>query len=285
MNIEAILAGIETLPPMPAVAVRLLEAAQDPNADLAKLASLLEKDPAMTANLLRRCNSPFYGLRREVTSVRQAASLLGMNHLVQIALTVLSSRYLVSAQGGYGLAAGALWNRSVVSAIAAELIAQESGYPGPSTAYTAGLLEDIGKIVLARFVEDAMPRIWELVETKGLGFAEAEQQVVGMDHPHVGALLLERWRFPPALVEAVRTHHRPAEASIDPTLARIAHLADAFTMTIGAGLGADGLAYSLEEEALRALGFADQARVDAILETLAARASHATDLPDTGRAG
>jgi HD-like signal output (HDOD) protein len=89
---------------------------------------------------------------------------------------------------------------------------------------------------------------------------------------------LERWGFPPALVEAVRTHHHPARARIDPQLARIAHLADALTMTVGLGLGADGLAYGLEEEAFRSLGFTDSAQVDALVEALAVKASQAEGL-------
>lgn len=278
MNIQSILAGIETLPPMPGVAVRLLEVSQDPNADLGTVASWLEKDPGMTANLLRLCNSPFYGLRRQVTSIRQAASLLGMKQIVQITLTVLSSRYLSSAQAGYGLAAGDLWRRSVVSGMAAELIAEQVRYPSPSTAYTAGLLEDLGKIVLAKFLEDELPQIWDRVEKEGLSFEEAERREVGMDHPEVGAVLLERWGFPPALVEAVRQHHHPAGARIDPPLARIAHLADALTMTVGAGLGSDGLAYSLEDDAFCLLGLTDRAQVDALVEALALKFSRAEGL-------
>lgn len=278
MTVQEILSRIDSLPPMPAVAVRLLEAAQDPNADLGKVASWLEKDPAMTANLLRLCNSPFYGLRREVTSVRQAASLLGMKKVVQIALTILSSRYLSKGQPGYGLSAGELWRSSVVSAVAAELIAQEARYANPSAAYTAGLLEDLGKIVLSEYVEGGLARIWDLVEREGLSFEEAERRTVGLDHPEVGALLLERWGFPPALVEAVRFHHHPTGATVDPRLARIAHLADALTMALGMGLGADGLAYHLEDEAFTALGLTDRDRLDALLATLGAQLAQAEGL-------
>lgn len=278
MTVQDIIARIESLPAMPAVAVRLLEAAQDPNADLSTVASWIEKDPAMTANLLRLCNSPFYGVRREVTSVRQAANLLGMKTVVKIALTILSSRYLSSEQAGYGLAAGELWRSSIVSALAAELIAHEVQYPNPSAAYTAGLLEDLGKIVMAEYVQGALPAIWALVEGEGIGFEEAERRTVGMDHPEVGAVLLERWGFPAALVEAVRTHHRPGEAVIDPQLARIAHLADALTMTLGMGLGADGLAYNLHEEALRSLGLTDTDRLDALVEALANQVKQAEGL-------
>ena len=180
MNLQDVLAQIEMLPPMPAVAVKLLEAAQDPDADLGLVASWLERDPAMTTNLLRLCNSPFYGLRRQVTSVRQATSLLGLKKVVQVATTILSSRYLTPPQDGYELAAGDLWRSSVASAIGAELLAEEIRYPNVSTAYTAGLLQDVGKIVLADFVRDALPRIRNLMEQDEIScsWEEAERRVI-----------------------------------------------------------------------------------------------------------
>lgn len=278
MTVREILENLDALPPMPAVAVKLLEAAQDPDVNLGQVASWLERDPAMTANLIRLCNSPFYGLRAQITSVRQAVSLLGLKRIVQIALTVISSRYLAPAQGGYDLAAGELWKSSVTSAMAAELLAEDVGYPQPSTAYTAGLLQDLGKIVLAAFVGKLLPEIRRLATEDGLGWVEAELRVIGMPHSEVGALLLDRWGFPEALVESVRTHHAPSKARVDPTLARISHLADALTMTLGVGLGADGLAYVMEEGCLAELGITDSKRVEALLERLAERVQQAGEL-------
>ena len=132
MTVSEILSQIDTLPPMPAVAVQLLEAAQDSDVNLGQVAALIERDPAMTANLLRACNSPFYGLRREVTSIRQATSLMGLKKVVQIAITVLASRYLTPSPEGYALGPGELWKSSVAAGIAAELLAKESNYASPA---------------------------------------------------------------------------------------------------------------------------------------------------------
>ena len=278
MNVQRILEKIESLPPMPNVAVHLLNAAQDPDVDLAKVARWIEQDPAMTANVLRTCNSPLYGLRTQVTSLRQATSLLGLRKVVQIALTVLASPYLKPSQQGYALAGGELWRNSVTSAFAAELVAERTRYPDPSTAYTAGLLEDMGKIVLADFVGQALGEIRGLVEREGIGWEEAEARVVGLPHPEVGARLLERWGFPEALVDAVRYHHDPANARKAPDLARIAHLADALTITLGMGLGADGLAYTLDEAALAELGVKGPEQAAELLAELALRIQRAADL-------
>ncbi len=278
MNIQAVLARVDTLPPMPAVAVELLKAARDPNVDLAEVAGWIERDAAMAANILRLANSPFYGLRAEVTSIRQATSLLGLRKVVQIALMVLSSRYLAPAQEGYALASGELWKSSLATAVAAELVARECRYRDPSVAYTAGLLQDVGKIVLADFVSGALAEIQRLVDDEGLSWEEAERRTVGIPHPEVGALLLERWNFPEALVEAVRCHHHPAGARIDPALARVSHLANALAMTAGVGLGADGLAYGLDEESARAAGLEAPGKVDELLAELAAKLRAADSL-------
>ncbi len=278
MNIESILAKIDVIPPMPVIAIKLLDAAQDPDVDLGEVAGWLQRDPGMTTNLLRVCNAPYYGLRSEVTSVKQATSLLGLRKVVEIAVTVLASRYLTPAQEGYALAAGDLWRNSIVAAMAAELVGRRVRYPNLSAAYTAGLLQDLGKIVLADFVSDALPQIRQRVEQDQVGWEEAERRTVGMPHPEVGALLLERWGFPAALVEAVRTHHTPARAVLDPKLACISHLADALTMTVGMGIGADGLAYELDEVCLAKLGLTGPHPLDALVEELGEKIEQAEEL-------
>ncbi len=276
MSLPQILARLESLPPFPEVATRLLRTCQDPDVDLATVAALLERDPAMAANVLRVCNAPYFGLRGRVASVRHATSLLGIRNILQITMTVLSSGHLASPQVGYGLGPGDLWRTSIASALAAELVAQEISYPQVETAYTAGLLQDVGKIVLAEFVENAAEAIQALA-AHGMAWEEAEGRTLGMTHPEVGARLLSRWGFPVAIVEAVRTHHRPSDATVDPTLAAISHLADALKMTLGVGLGADGLSYELDEGALGALGLAEPSRLEGLVAELGRRVCRAED--------
>lgn len=278
MKIQSVLDQIENLPPMPQVAVQLLEATQDPDVDLGVVAGWIERDAAMTANLLHVCNAPYYGLRREVSSVRQATSLLGLKKVVQIALSVLAAGYLSPSQEGYRLDAGELWKSSITAAMAAEMLAVAVSYESVSTAYTAGLLQDVGKIVLAQFVASELEEIRKLVEEQGVDWEEAEHRIVGIPHAEVGAILLERWGFPPALVESVRTHHHPSTATLDPTLACISHVADALTMSVGVGLGADGLAYNLDETCLQTLALDDQQKLDELVESLAKRVAQAQEI-------
>lgn len=284
MNVEKILEKVDSLPPMPAVAAKLLDASGSPDLDLSSLAMLLEQDPAMTVNMLRICNSSFYGLRTKVSSMRQATSLLGIKKIVQIAMSIFSSKYLSPSQSGYALEAGELWKSSVTSAIAAEIVAEEIGYGNSSAAYTAGLLQDIGKIALADYVGQSFADIQSLIENEGLGWEEAERRIIGITHPEVGGLLLERWGFPEALVESVRHHHGPRGVKADKTLSNISHLANALAMTLGIGLGADGLIYYLDDEALKDLGVKDKNRIDAMIAALGEKIKLADELLMFGHA-
>lgn len=270
MSLREILSRVETLPPFPEAAARLLRACQDPDVDLAAVAAIVELDPATAAHVLRVCNAPYYGLRGRVASLRHATGLLGLRNVVQIAMTVVSSRHLAAPQPGYGLGPGELWRHAVASALAAELVAQEVPGLDAGTSYTAGLLQDVGKLVLGEFVGQEADAIRALRDS-GVPWEEAERLALGTTHPEAGARLLARWGFPEAVVESVRCHHRPSEAAVAPRLAAASHLADALSMTLGVGLGADGLAYELDEAAVEALGLGQAARLDGLVAELARR--------------
>ncbi len=248
---------IDNLPPMPAIAVQLMEAASDPDVDMNVVASWIARDPGMTATLLKLCNSSFYGFSKKVSSIRQAAAIFGLNKITQLAVTALSSRYLVGASSGYALASGELWKHSITTASAAEKIAMKSGYGDTGLAFTAGLLHDIGKIIIHEYVGDRLGEIREKAETGNIGFLMAEREVLGFGHSEVGAMLMEKWNFPNALVDAIRYHHNSEAAETDVALARIVQMADAVSMTMGLGLGADGLCYNLPKGILDKLGISD----------------------------
>lgn len=152
------------------------------------------------------------------------------------ACSIFASKYLSPEQSGYSLESGELWKNSVSSAIAAELVADEVGYSNSGAAYTAGLLQDIGKIILADYVDNAFIKIENLVEKENIAWEDAGRRVVGIPHPEVGAMLLQRWGFPEALIDSVRSRHKLMEAEIDKPLAYISHFSDALVMTVGIGL-------------------------------------------------
>jgi HD-like signal output (HDOD) protein len=125
-------------------------------------------------------------------------------------------------------AALVLWERSIATAVAAGAIAQRSGRVDRHRAYTLGLLENIGQIVLLRFVPEHAERIAASVAS-GVDPIEAERAAYGVSHADIGARLARKWEFPELLVEAIRTHHDPRRSSGDLAMASVGHLAEVAT--------------------------------------------------------
>lgn len=155
---------------------------------------------------------------------------------------------------GYALAKEALWRQSQTCAITARFIAKKVKYPKPDEAYVAGLLRDIGKVILDTYLKEAMDEINVIVESQSLSFVEAEEMVLGFHHGQVGERIAEKWQLPKGLAESIALHHKPEQALINPKLVAITHIADALVMMMGVQVGADGLAYVFSAQALELLG-------------------------------
>jgi len=254
-KIHQILNSIDRLPPFPFVALKVVAMARDENTSLTEIAKVVELDPSITANVLKWCNSPYFALRRKVTSIEDALVYLGAKHLIEIVMMSSCEPYLRGNVEGYDLKEGELWRHSISCAILAQLLAKKTGYARETLLFTGGLLHDIGKIVLAKFVKDAFIEINKLI-ADGKDFLEAEKEVLGMDHAVLGGRIGKKWNFPEEIVNIIAFHHKP-ELIEDPAVAFV-HLADAGTLMLGIGAGVDGLAYRAKEEAYKLLGLKER---------------------------
>lgn len=244
---DEILHKIDTIPAMSGTATRLLKLLEDPEVGIARVVHLIEYDPGLTANVLRLANSAYFGTARSIGSVRDAVVRLGTNTVLQIAIA--SSVYSIMSKpvAGYDLPAGDLWRHCVMVAITAERLCTALDIPTPGVTFTAGLLHDIGKIVIGTFVDGDFDAINAAAQEPGVTFESAERKVLGMDHAEVGAALTERWDFPATLSSVARWHHRPEECQEDREVVDIVHVADALCILEGIGAGADGLRYQPSE--------------------------------------
>jgi putative nucleotidyltransferase with HDIG domain len=204
----------------------------------------------LTAELLRLCNSVFYGLGRAVESLDDAVRLLGMTKIFYLAMAAYTRTMLGAPQEGYGLSAGALWKHSVTVALAARALAQRIRLPQVSMLFTAGLLHDCGKMVLNEFVRSAYVEIVRQVNDEQLAFSEVEQRLLGYTHAEVGARLAWEWKLPASVVECIRYHHEPDGLETPRAEVDAVHLADAVALLLGVGGGDDGLAYRASTAAL-----------------------------------
>ncbi|HEY7728471.1 MAG TPA: HDOD domain-containing protein [Candidatus Eisenbacteria bacterium] len=221
--------GLVALPTLPLVASRLLEAIADPDTYSEQIARIVALDPALTARTLRLANSDFYGFPRKVGSVDLAVVVLGAPTVRDLVL----SAAVFQTIGAAGADLTALWNHSMATGVAARALADRAGYRLAGEAYAAGVLHDIGKVVLRQSFPDRFEGILALAREQRLSIAEAERGVLGSDHAEVGGWLAERWGLPADLVEAIACHHRPDRAVVNPELVDLVHLANALAERMG----------------------------------------------------
>ncbi len=265
-RLAGMLKKVNQLDPVPVVIHKVLSLADDPEASLKDLVEVVERDPAITANLLKTVNSAYMGLPVKVDSVHQAVSMLGLQKVVEMVLSQNLSGNLNRPQKGYGLAKGDLWRQSLAVAMVARSLARQQDLMGLPAIYTAALLKDIGKVILHEFVADQVEAIQELVTEKGMSFVEAENDVLGMDHTTLGGIIAKQWQFSPHMIYMIENHHLTNQASRNDPATATLYLADMIAMMVDTGIGVDRLAYHVYQDVFNDF-FPDKQQVKALMIT------------------
>lgn len=256
-KIEKIIEEVDRLRPVSHINDKILEITSNPNSSLSQLVDVIKYDQGITANLLRICNSSYFGLKKKMISIKQAVAYLGIEKVASLIMMGNSADSFKKAQSGYDLNEGELWRYSVSSALIAQDLAEKRHLKNVYLIFTSALLKDIGKTILNTYVKDSFEDIIKMVQDKGLTFIEAEKEVIGIDHAELGAMASERWNFSPDMVEIIRNHHAPDKAPANDLSIPIVYLADSICMMIGIGVGSDGLAYKYHEDVVNRLNFTD----------------------------
>ena len=252
---DRILATVKSVPSLPSVVMKIRKYLNDPDVSFDELAQVIQYDPGLTANVLQLANSAYFGWAGTISSVKEAITRLGTNRIFQMVLCMSVAPLVSKPVKGYDMDAGSLWEHSIAVAVCAEQLAAAIKLEGAEEAFTAGLLHDMGKVVLGTFVEVDDEPIREIVRSDNLAFNEAERMVLGVDHAEVAAVLLENWHLPEEVVATARWHHEPSKA--DPEhgpMVDLIHVADILCLNVGWGTGSDGLQYRLDERANKRLG-------------------------------
>lgn len=245
----------QRIPPLPSVAMKVLRVLEDPESAMEEIVEIIRLDPSLTLRILKICNSPYYGLSREIRSLQEAVVLLGVDALVNMVLTSGLSSILSLKCSGYKLESGELWLHSICCAISAEITAERNSPALKSQAFTGGLLHDVGKIVLSSYIEEEFDSIQQAVANESMSFYTAERAFVGLSHTEAGDAVAEAWNVPETLRRVILHHHEPLDAPDEcQNLVSIVHVADTICASLGFGLGADGLAMTLSHEALEKFG-------------------------------
>lgn len=253
-SLQHILEEVRNLKPIPAVANQLLEVVDNPDSSMEDIANVIQYDPVMTANILRTCNSAYFGLKHPAESIEDAVNLLGTDQVIELVLLKSGAGTFSGRQDGYGLEEGEMWRYSVSSAVIAKQIAVQLKLKNKNTIFTAALVKDMGKIILEKYISRSQNKIKNLIESDRLSFREAEKKAIGIDHAELGAMIAKMWKFSPKMVKIIRHHHLADENMIKDKDIAVVYLADCITMMIGMGVGSDGLSYRFKDEAIHELG-------------------------------
>ncbi len=199
------------LPSFPQAAAKLMQAAKDEKTSLADLSKIVETDPGISVRVLEIVNSAFYGLKRKITALSEAVVFLGLDEIKKLAIGMTVFEKLFKSGQSDKFDRLLFWRHCLSVAVLSMEIARETGYPDPEEAYIAGLLHDIGKVLLdMRGWVNYGDFIQELAASGDLAI-EKERSVLGLGHDDVGAFFCTRWKLPEKLALTVKYHHQPFE--------------------------------------------------------------------------
>ncbi len=266
--VDQITRQVNDMPKVSEAPYRLLRAMSDENYSTDDIIQIVESDLTLTTQCLKIVNSAAFGLRNQISSIKQAVILLGGSTIVEIALSQTFSSIFSSPLTGYVAEKEEFWAHSNRCALGAKILARKfTPNINPDMAYTAGLLHDLGKVIISDFLEKFRDDLLEQfkIETH-IGFLQMEEKFLGTNHTIVGEKIARKWQFPESLISAIRYHHEVQQAPEQfKFLVAIIHLADILAMISGNGTGIDSLAYELDPTALKLLKIENENQVDHII--------------------
>jgi putative nucleotidyltransferase with HDIG domain len=256
--------GLDDLPSLPAVVMELLSCIDQDDVDVSVLARKVSYDQALTAKTLRLANSSLYRLQVKVTTIQQAITFLGFQ-----ATRNLITAVAVTGCFPPGLCPGfddrAFWRHSIATAACARVLARRMRL-NQDYAFTAGLLHDIGRLVLISQQPQRYQQVLAQRSTRDCHLLDAERAVLGVDHVAAGVALAQHWNFSDTMRQAIAHHHSP-EAAGAGFLATIVHVANAIVHALDLARDEDELVPVVSSVAWTALGLNDESYLHTFRET------------------
>ncbi|MBU0968064.1 MAG: HDOD domain-containing protein [Proteobacteria bacterium] len=233
---QKIRAAIVNAKPIPQITIKLIRLMHEGDYDMREVTAELSCDQVLSAKVISYCNSALISPYRKIDSIARATMLLGEIRLLEIVISTSLQDFFEQQEGGYSLLRGGLFRHSLAVAHLTKVIARKIHGLDVQTAYTAGLLHDIGKIVLDQYVTVTRPMFYCNLRGGVADLISIEREAFATDHQKIGAELAAIWNLPENLGEAVSLHHQPEKAVIDPELVHAVYLADLLASWFMAGV-------------------------------------------------
>lgn len=275
-KIKQLVSRIENVPTLPVVVGRILAATQDPNTSAEDINQIILTDQSLTAKILKLVNSAFYGFPRRIGTVTEAVVILGFGTIRNLAITAsVFHSYGKSGTGRFDRMA--FWRHSLGVGVVCRLLAKKLHMPNREDIFIAGLLHDLGKVILDQHCHSEFKQALELAESRNCSLYDAETEVFGATHAEVGRWLAERWNMPEFLIWSIGYHHTPGEAPENSPVVCLVHIANAVTRFKGIGNGGDTQKPPIQTEALQRIKFKRE-YLDSVLQSIEQDLQDASEL-------
>lgn len=254
-SMDDILKTIDTLKPIPQAALKILRMSQSAQCRIMDITNELARDQVLSGQTLKLCNSALFAGLLKIDTLKDAVMLLGEDMLIKSIITAaVHNYYSQTGISGYSLCRGGLFFHAIGVAVMAEKIATKTGRCAAKLAYTAGLLHDIGKVILDQSVADSSPLFFRKLSKETESLLSSEKKIFGITHCETGAVLAKKWNFSDNITEAIQYHHIPETAKENKSLAFIIYLADLILEKFNAGFDLEKMQTQSLEAALDHLG-------------------------------
>jgi putative nucleotidyltransferase with HDIG domain len=210
--------AIKCVRPVPQIVLKIIRMIRDADVSLKDISEELRKDQVLSAKVIRFANSAFWGIEREIESVDRALVFLGEKQFLQLIISSSMEDVFPAGEKGYSLCKGGIYRHALGTALVSEALADFSGAVPSDIAYTAGLLHDIGKVVLDQKLAAIYPLFYRRTQEDGVDLTTVEHEELGMDHSEAGERLARDWSLPENLIEVIRYHHDPGESHPRPQI-------------------------------------------------------------------
>ena len=241
--------AIDGLPAFPTTHAEIIKLAKSEDATSEEIADHLQLDIGLLARVFKLVNSPSFGFSKRVASLNLAVTLLGLEEIANLVMTVQVFERLGGESDSGRLDLDAFWKHTIGTGFAAKAIARKLQVELES-AFLAGILHDLGKVVLDRYFSDYYSAVLKHVRAEGGTLLDAEASHLGLTHTHIGGQLATQWQFAPHYLNVILHHHNPAEAPRYQRLVCLVHLADALCRELGFGSGGDDETPTIDDHVL-----------------------------------
>ncbi len=238
-RMQDIVNKINNLPTLPQVVESVMSMVENPDTTASQLAGVISKDQALMSKVLKVVNSAYYGMPRKIVTLNQATVILGFNTIKNLVLSASIFGAFEDHYSNQRFSRMKFWEHSIGTAVGSGVLSKRIGLGNPDEAFVAGLVHDIGKVVIDEYLHEDFLRILDLAETEKIRILDAEEEILHFGHPDIGKQVAIRWNLPRNLVMAIAYHHTPGLAEDYKKLVSIVHLADAISRIEGIGYGGD----------------------------------------------